>query len=190
MSPRTILLLPFAAVATTVFAQTGGIGAVKVDPATAKAGQEVKITVSAEGDAPGFCGLRIEFGDSDSRDIKIDGRETKFPVTVSKTYAKGGTYEIKARGKTVTTHGRCPGEASAKVTVEAPAAPPPAAKAEGPACPEGYGMKGKVGKAGDFTCAAAKGAKKPEKVLECKDGLEYFQTKSTLGCRKVKAAKK
>ncbi len=37
--------------------------------------------------------------------------------------------------------------------------------------------------------AAGKGAKKPEKVLDCKDGLEYFQTKSSLGCRKVKAAK-
>lgn len=191
MSLRTSLLLPFAAIATTAFAQTGGIGAVKIEPATAKAGQEVKITVSAEGEAPGFCGLRIEFGDSDSRDIKIDGRDSKFPITVSKTYAKGGTYEVKARGKTVTTHGRCPGEASAKVTVEAAApAAAPVAKAEGPACPEGYAMKGKPGKAGDFTCAAGKGAKKPEKVLECKDGLEYFQTKSSLGCRKVKAAKK
>ncbi|MBL8491339.1 MAG: hypothetical protein JNM82_11220 [Rhodocyclaceae bacterium] len=189
MSIRSALLLPAALLASAAFAQTGGIGALKIDPATVKVGQEVKVTVSAEGEAPGYCGLRIEFGDGDSRDIKIDGKEMKFPVTVTKVYSKPATIEAKALGKKVTTHLPCPGQATATVTIQA-AAPAAPEKPAGPACPEGYAMKGKVGKAGDFTCAAGKGAKKPEKVLECKDGLEYFQTKSSLGCRKVKAAKK
>ena len=60
------------------------------------------------------------------------------------------------------------------------------AKPAGPACPEGYKMNGKVGKKGDFSCTAGKGAKKPEKVMDCADGLEYFQTKTTLGCRKAR----
>lgn len=179
----TLLASPFA------FADQGGIGAVKIEPASAKVGQEVRITVSAEGEAPNYCGLRIEYGDS-SEDFKIDKDNKQFPLTVTHTYAKPGSYVVKARGKTVTTHMRCQGEAQATLAVEgaADAAPTAAAsaKAGGPGCPEGYGLKGKAGKAGDFTCAAGKGAKKPEKVLDCAEGLEYFQAKVTLGCRKAK----
>ncbi len=171
--------------APLAFAAQGGIGTIAVEPGTVKAGQEVKITINAEGETPTFCGLGIEYGDGTTDEFKIDQSNKQFPVTVSKRYAKAGSYTVKASGKKVTTHLPCMGKAEAKVTVEAAAAAPaPAAKAAGHACPEGYALKGKAGKAGDFTCAARKGAKKPEKVLECADGLEYFQTKTTLGCRK------
>lgn len=160
--------------------QSGGIGSVTVSPSPAKVGQPVTVTVNAEGEAPQYCGLRIEYGDA-SEDFKIDQNNKKFPVVVTHTYGNPGAYIVKARGKTVTTHGRCQGEAEAKIVVEA-GAPAPAASA----CPEGYKLQGKMGKAGDFVCKAGKGAKAPEKVLACKDGLEYFQTKAGLGCRKAK----
>jgi hypothetical protein len=193
MTLRTFAVAFSFAFAAMSAAHADGITSVKVDPASTRVGDEVKITVSAEGDGTQFCGLRIEFGDGDSTDIKIASSEKQFPVTVSKRYTKPGAYTVKARGKTVTTHGRCPGSAEASVNVAAaPATAPAAAAAAGASatCPEGYTLKGKLGKAGDFTCTASKGAKAPEKVMNCGDKLEYFQTKTTLGCRKPASSEK
>ena len=167
----------------------GGIGSVKIEPAAAKAGQEIKVTVAAEGEAPGFCGLAIDFGDGDSRDIKIDSGEAKFPVTIAKTYAKAGNYSVKAYGKKITTHFPCAGKAEAALTVAA-AAPAVAAGAAAaptaaPACPTGYALKGAVGKAGDYTCKA-----RPVAPAACATGLEAFAAGDSLGCRKAKAKKK
>ena len=186
------LSLALTLASTLAFAQQGGIGAVKVDPSPARAGQEVKITISADGEAPGFCGMVVHFDDgSESRNIKIDSKEAKFPVVISKTYAKAGSYSIKAEGKKITTHFPCVGSASVKLAVEAdPAAAKQAAAA--PACPEGYKMLGKAGKAGDFSCKGGKGAMAPAKALSCADGLEYFANDKAkqVGCRKMKAKKK
>jgi hypothetical protein len=181
--------LLFGLVSTLAFAQQGGIGAVKVEPNPAKVGQEVKITIAAEGEAPAFCGMVVHFDDgSESRQVKIDGKEGKFPVTITKTYAKAGSYSIKAEGRKITTHFPCVGNATAKLTVEGAAAP---AKAAAPACPEGYKMSGKAGKAGDFSCKGGKDAKAPAQPLACGDGLEYFSNDKSkqLGCRKAKAKK-
>lgn len=183
------LLAVFLTLAFSV-AHAEGISSVKIDSSSAKAGQEVKITVTAEGDGIQFCGLRIEFGDGENSDIKIASSEKQFPVTVSKTYAKPGNYTIKARGKTVTTHARCPGSAEATISIAAATALLGAAPITGPTCPEGYALQGKPGKAGDFTCKAGKAAKKPEKVMDCGDKLEYFQTRTALGCRQVKSSAK
>lgn len=177
---------------TLAFAQQSGIGAVKVEPNPAKAGQEVKITVSADGEAPQFCGMVVHFDDgSESRQIKIDGKEGKFPVTIAKTYAKAGSYSIKAEGRKITTHFPCVGNATAKLVVEGAPAPAPAAAAPAPVCPEGYKMTGKVGKAGDFTCKGGKGAKAPAQPMACGEGLESFSNDKAkqVGCRKIKAAK-
>ncbi len=168
--------------APVAFAAQGGVGAITIEPATAKAGQDVKITINAEGEAPTFCGLHVEYGDGSADDFKIDQSNKQFPVTVAKRYAKPGIYTVKASGRKVTTHLPCTGTAEATLTVEGAVA---ATKAAGPTCPEGYTLKSKSGKGGGFTCAAQKGAKKPEKVMDCADGLEYFQTKTTLGCRKA-----
>lgn len=164
----------------------GKIGSVLAEPAQVKAGQAVRITVQPEGNAPANCGLYVNFGDGNDTSIKISSSHQKFPVTVSHTYAKAGSYEVKAEGRKVTTYLSCPGKASVQVAVAAadPVAAAPVAGAV--SCPEGYTLKGKAGKAKDFTCNAGKNAKKPEKILECADGLEYFQTKTTLGCRKAK----
>lgn len=179
------LLLVMAS--TLSFAQQGGIGALKIEPASARAGQEVKITVSADGEAPSYCGMVVHFGDgSESRNFKIDGNEAKFPVSFSRTFAKPGTFTVKAEGMKVTTHFPCMGKATASVVVEA------AAEAAKPACPQGYKMIGKAGKAGDFSCKGAKGAAAPAKTMACADGLEYFANDKTaqLGCRKPKPSKK
>lgn len=179
----------FAFASTLALAQQGGIGAIKVEPSPVRAGQEVKITISAEGDAPTFCGMEVDFGDgSGSRNIKIGSDGVKFPVTIAKTYDKPGSYRIKAEGKKVTTHLKCLGKAKVGLVVEAA----PAAKLAAPACPEGYKMTGKAGKAGDFTCKGGKGATTPAKPLACAEGLEYFANDKSqqVGCRKVKAQKK
>lgn len=168
------------------FAQQSGIGAVKIEPNPAKAGQEVKITVLTEGEAPAYCGLVVHFDDGDSRQIKIDGKESKFPITIAKTYAKAGRYSIKAEGRKITTHFPCVGSAATILVVEGAPAPMAAA-----ACPEGYKMIGKAGKAGDFSCKGGKDAKAPAQPMTCSQGLEYFSNDKSkqVGCRKVKAAK-
>ncbi len=180
--------LAFAA--TLAVAEQGGIGAIKVEPSPARAGQAVRITISAEGEAPAFCGMEVHFGDgSESRNVKIGSKDLKFPVTIAKTYDKPGTYKIKAEGKRITTHLKCLGKAKAALVVEAA---PVAAKPAAAACPQGYKMTGKAGKAGDFSCKGGKGATAPAKALACADGLEYFANDKSrqLGCRKMKAQKK
>ncbi len=183
---KSILGIVLAVSSGLVLAQSGGIGALKFDPSPAEAGKEVKITISAEGEASNNCGMVVHFDDgSESRNIKIDGRENKFPVTIAKTYAKPGTYSIKAEGKKVTTHLPCVGKAEAKLTVEGAAAP---AKAAGPSCPEGWKMIGKPGKAGNFGCKAGKGAMMPKEPMTCAAGLEPYanQKAKQLGCRAPK----
>lgn len=187
--------------ASSVAIASGGIGSVTVAPNPAKAGQEVKITIEASGEAPTNCGMIVHFDDgSESRQVKIDGSDNKFPVTIVKKYAKAGTYSIKAEGKRITTHFGCNNSATGKLVVEAPPAPPPPAKPAAPAakpadaaptCPDGYKMRGKVGKAGDFTCQGAKGAKAPAAPLACGEGLSYFSNDKSrqLGCRKAKGKK-
>lgn len=189
------LVLSFAPV--LVFAQSSGIGTVTVQPNPARVGQEVRITVAAAGESPAICGMVVHFDDgSESRNIKIDGQEGKFPFSFSKTYARPGTYSIKAEGKKVTTHLPCTGVATAKLVVEAaPAAVRPPAPAPAPAaaiCPDGYRLIGKVGKAGDFSCKGRKNAVAPSQALACPQGLVYFTNDKAkqLGCRKAKATRK
>lgn len=197
---KTRLAIVLGLFATTVLAQQSGpLSSLAFDPPVAKVGQEVKITVGVDGEPPAMCGLVVHFDDgTESRQFKISG-DNKFPYTFGKVFAKPGSFSIKAEGRKIANHYPCVGAAEKRLTVEAP---PPAAAPAGmagmtgmsgaaarpaaPACPAGYALKGKAGKAGDFTCTAGKEAKKPEKVLDCGDKLEYFQTRTTLGCRKPK----
>lgn len=179
MKPKFILPALILA-SSAVFAAPGGIGTLTATPSLAKVGQAVTVTLTAEGEAPALCGLGIDYGDGNSDNIKINGKPHKFPLTLTHTYTKAGNYTLKTEGKKVTTHFPCLGSASAALVVEDTGA------VAASACPEGYTAEGKPTKSGAFTCKAGKGAKVPEKVLGCGDGLEYFQTKSKLGCRKAK----
>lgn len=179
----------FAFASTLALAQQGGIGAIKVEPSPVRAGQEVKITISAEGDAPTFCGMEVNFGDgSKKQKVKIGSDNNKFPVTLTKIYDKPGTYTIKADGKKVTTHLKCPGKTTMQLVV---AAPPAAARSATPSCPEGYKMTG-AGRAGDFTCKGGRGARAPAQPPVCAEGLEYFVNDNSqqLGCRKMRASRR
>ncbi len=183
------------------FALAGDISGVKIEPASTQVGAVVKVTVA--GTDEGICGLRVEYGNGDVDVTKMTKGKDDFPRSFSKTYNKPGTYTVIAKGGREGSTFGCNGEAKAQVVVaEAPkpaAAATPAAAAAGaaaaaPACPEGYVLNSKSvnKKTGAFTCAAKKGATKPEKAFACATGTEYFVTPkgSSLGCRVAKAPAK
>lgn len=182
---KNILGCLLALSVSAAFAQQGALSTLTFDPPTPIAGQEVKITVGTDGEPPTFCGMIVRFGDGSESNVKISSSHEQLPLTLGKVYAKSGSYKIKAEGKKVTSHLPCLGSVEQKLVVAAAPAPAAAKGASAaPLCPEGYKLKGNVGKAGDYTCVAGKGAQKPETMMDCADGLEYFQGKSTLGCRK------
>jgi hypothetical protein len=155
------------------------ISSVTANPTPAKTGQPVNITVDADGAGASNCGLIVHFDDgSESRQVKIDGQQQKFPVTIPKTYAKPGTYSIRAEGKKITTHLGCTGRVDLKLVVEG------AAAATGP-CPEKWKQAGKTGKAGDFSCSPGKGAVVPKDPMTCPAGTEYYVDGKAkkIGCR-------
>jgi len=180
-------------------AMAGNISGVRVEPANAQVGAQVRVTVTGEDE--GICGLRVEYGNGDVDVTKMAKDKDNFPRSFNKSYNKAGTYTIVAKGGRDGSAFGCTGEARTQVVIaEAPkpvAAPAaaPAAAAAGPACPEGYALNDKsVNKStGAFTCTAKKDAKKPEKALECPAGTEYYAANAkatTLGCRVPKAAAK
>ncbi|MDP9912397.1 hypothetical protein J2W27_004523 [Variovorax boronicumulans] len=65
-----------------------------VDHSKVQARQPVKVTVNFEA-ASRWCGLRIDLGDGDVRDILVDS----FPVTLSKQYNASGRYVLRAEGR-------------------------------------------------------------------------------------------
>jgi hypothetical protein len=182
-----LLLVPVAA-----FAQT--ITGVKVDPASAKTGDTVKVTVTGDvKDDRANCGLRVHFGDGATQDIKITDPKM-LPVTVEHKYAKAGEFKVMAEPKTVTSHVRCVGKnQNAMVKVAAPPPPPapvaaaPAPKASGPQCPDGWKLNAKSvnKKTGAFECTAKPGTKLPEAKLTCPGDLSYMENakKGVIACR-------
>ena len=176
-----------SALATTVFAQT--LSGIKLEPAAAKAGSPVTITVAfTAADSPN-CNVRLHFGDGQTQDFKLN--QTKdVPLVVTRTYAKAGDYKVMAEGKTALPMLKCVGAnqvAMLKVEAVAAAAKPAAVAAKGPACPEGWKLNAKSvnKKTGAFTCSAKAGTALPSAKLECAAPLGYFENKSKgqLGCR-------
>lgn len=180
----------------------GNISAVKVEPASTQVGAPVKVTVSGEDE--GICALRVEYGNGDVDVTKMNKGKDDFPRSFTKSYNKAGTYTVIAKGGREGSTFGCTGEVKTQVVVAeapkpapapapaaAPAAAAPAAAAP-PACPEGYTLNAKSvdKKSGAFTCAAKKGAKKPETALQCPTGTTYFAKATTLGCSKPKAPAK
>ena len=198
---RLATMIAAMSVAAASFA--GAITGVKVEPASGTVGAAVKVTVA--GDNEGICGLRVEYGNGDVDVTKMNAGKDDFPRSFSKVYNKAGTYTIIAKGGREGSTFGCVGETKATVTIaeapkpaEAPAAASASAAAAKagatPSCPDGYALNAKSvnRKSGAFSCAAKKGATKPEKAMDCPAGTEYFaNTKgSSLGCRKPVAMKK
>ena len=178
--PLLFALLSLA-LAPQVFAAK--IDSITFSPSPAKAGQPVKVTVNSdEVDANANCGLTVHYDDGSSEPPqRVGGKDPNFPRTFEHIYAKPGSYKVKAEGQRAMSSLGCMGEKIETLIVEAPAAT--ASKA---ACPDGWGMKGKVAKDGSFSCTPKKkGAAKPEKAVDCPAGTSYFVSSKALGCEKA-----
>lgn len=167
--------------AATAGAQT--LAGIKVEPATAKVGEPVQITVSFENaDAPN-CNVRVHFGDGKNRDHKVN-QAKDVPLVRSYTYAKAGEYTVKAEGKTALPMLKCTG-ANQTALVKVVAAAPAVAKA--PTCPAGWKLDAKSvnKKTGAYTCGAKAGTAAPAARPDCPAPLAYFEnkTRGQFGCR-------
>jgi hypothetical protein len=169
------------AVAGPVAAQT--IANVTVEPAAAKVGEPVKITVNFDkADAVG-CNVRVYFGDGGKQDNKIN-QDKDVPKVVTHTYTKAGSFTVKAEGKTALPLPKCSGVTRSAVVKVAALAP---AVGAAPSCPDGWKLDAKSvsKKSGAFTCSAKAGTELPAAKPECPAPLGYFENKSKgqLGCR-------
>jgi PKD domain len=185
-----------ALAAATVFcgaaaAQT--LSGIKVEPATAKVGEPVKITGTFENADNPNCNVRVNFGDGPTQNFKIN-QAKDVPLVATHTYAKPGAYKVAIEPRTVMPMLKCVGkDQSAMVTVVAPAPVVAAAPAGKPAaaapakCPAGWKLSAKSvnKKTGAFTCTAKAGTALPSAKLECAAPLGYFENKAKgqLGCR-------
>lgn len=193
------LILACAMVGAAGTAHAGKIGAVRVEPASIQAGDQVKVTV--DGEDEGVCGLRVEYGTGDVDVTKMSKDKDNFPRSFMHKYNQPGTFTITAKGGRDGSTFGCTGEAKATVTVTAPppkpAAPAAAAAATAapaPTCPDGFVLnKASVNKkTGAFSCNAKKGAQLPSGGMTCPPNTAYYtNTAGTLlGCKAVPAPKK
>jgi hypothetical protein len=179
--------------AATVFcgaaaAQT--LSGIKLEPATVKVGEPVKITGTFDNADNPNCNVRVHFGDGQTQDFKINQLKD-VPLITSRSYAKTGQYTVMIEPKTALPSLKCVGtNQTAKLTVMAlaPAAAPVAKSvAASPQCPDGWKLDAKSvnKKTGAFTCLAKAGTTLPTAKLECAASLGYFENKSKgqLGCR-------
>ena len=188
---KTSLVIAAAIVLCSVaHAQT--LSGIKVEPATAKVGEPVKVTgVFDKAENPN-CNVRVNFGDGPAQNFKLN-QAKDVPLVATHTYAKPGTYKVAIEPRTAMPMLKCVGKDQvAMVTVVAPApvaASAPAGKtaAASPKCPEGWKLDAKSvnKKTGAYTCGAKAGTALPTAKLECAAPLGYFENKSKgqLGCR-------
>lgn len=111
-------------------AQSSSINSVKVAPATALVGQQVRVTV--EGEVVGICGLRVEYGNGDVDVTKMSESGDRFPRSFSKTYNQPGTYTIIAKGGRDGSAFGCPGESKTLVTITEAPKPAPVVQPKAP----------------------------------------------------------
>lgn len=164
--------------AACAHAQT--ISSLKVEPAQAKVGEPVQVTVGFDNADNPNCNVRLHFGDGSNRDHKVN-QAKDVPLVRSHTYAKAGQYTIKAEGKTALPMLKCLGAnqtALVKVVAVAPKAP---------GCPAGWKLDAKSvnRKTGAYTCGAKAGTAAPATKPGCPAPLSYFEnkTRGQFGCR-------
>ena len=179
MNRSSLTAFCVAALALPAAAQT--ITTVSVEPATAKIGEPVKITVNFDKADAFACNVRVYYGDGGKKDHKIN-QDKDVPKIVSHTYTKAGSYTVKAEGKTDLPLPKCSGVTRSAVVNVAALAP-----AAGPACPAGWTLVAKSvsKKSGAFTCSARAGTELPTAKLSCPAALGYFENraKGQLGCQ-------
>ena len=187
MKHTTIAALLLATWALAAQAQT--LSGIKLEPASVKAGEPVKITGSFDNADNPNCNVRVNFGDGQTQDFKINQLKD-VPLVTTRSYAKAGEYKVMIEPKTALPILKCNGKnqtASLTVLAAAPVvAAAPAAKAAA-ACPEGWKLDAKSvnKKTGAFTCSAKAGTALPAAKPECPAPLGYFENKSKgqYGCK-------
>jgi len=180
--------------AAMVFCSAAGaqtLSGIKVEPATVKVGEPVKITGTFDNADNPNCNVRVSFGDGPAQNFKINQLKD-VPLVTTHSYAKPGAYKVALEPRTAMPMLKCLGKdqiavvnvAAAAPAVKSPAAPVAVAKAQ---CPEGWTLNAKSvnKKSGAFTCTAKAGTALPSVKLECVAPLGYFENKSKgqLGCR-------
>ena len=173
-------------------AQAQTLSGIKLEPASVKVGEPVKITGTFENADNPNCNARVHFGDGQTQDFKINQLKD-VPMVTSRSYTKPGEYRVTIEPKTALPTLKCVGEnqtatlvvlAPAPVAASAPVANAPAAPAK---CPAGWKLDTTSvnKKSGAFTCGAKIGAPLPAAKLDCAAPLGYFENKfkGQLGCR-------
>jgi plastocyanin len=168
------------------------LSGIKVEPASVKVGEPVKITGSFENADNPNCNVRVNYGEGPTQNFKINQLKD-VPLVTTHTYAKPGTYKVAIEPRTAMPMLKCVGkDQSATVTVVAAApvaaaAPAGKAMAAGPACPAGWKLNAKSvnKKTGAYTCGAKAGTAAPTAKPDCAAPLGYFENKSKgqFGCR-------
>ena len=92
---KRLLLLCAFQLSAVLHAQTVPYG-LSVDINPVQAEQPVQVAVNF-GAASRWCGLRVDLGDGDVRDIVVEN----FPLTLTKQYAAAGRYALRAQGRFV-----------------------------------------------------------------------------------------
>ena len=188
---RLLAIAAVSALCTAAAAQT--LSGIKLEPATVKVGEPVKITGTFDNADNPNCNVRVNFGDGPTQNFKIN-QAKDVPLVATHTYATPGAYKVAIEPRTVMPMLKCIGkDQSAMVTVMAPtavvaAAPAGKAPAAAPTnCPAGWKLDAKSvnKKSGAFTCGAKIGAPLPAAKLDCAAPLGYFENKfkGQLGCR-------
>lgn len=184
---KSIAFAAATLVCSVAAAQT--LSGIKLEPASAKVGEPVKITGSFDNADNPNCHVRLHFGDGQTQDFKINQLKD-VPLVATRSYDKAGQYKVMVEPKTALPMLKCNGKnQTAMLTVAAPAAmeSPAKAAAVAPRCPDGWKLNAKSvnKKSGAFTCSAKAGTALPAAKLECAASLGYFENKSKgqLGCR-------
>ena len=179
-------------------AQAQTLSGIKLEPASAKVGEPVRITGSFDNADSPNCNVRVHFGDGQTQDFKIN-QAKDVPLVASRSFDKPGQYTVMIEPKTALPMLKCAGKnLTASVTVvatapvaaaavTAPAAASAKAVASVPQCPAGWKLVATSvnKKSGAFTCGAKIGAPLPATKLDCPAPLGYFENKfkGQLGCR-------
>lgn len=102
-------------ISASVFAQSqGALTAVQVAPGS----KTVSFVVTGTGDeSESWCGVRLDYGDGNGIDIKVEKSEP-FPKRLQYTYPASGSYVATVVGKRVTTHPPCVISAQTKVSLD------------------------------------------------------------------------
>ncbi len=185
-APLAAILLSGAALAAS--AQT--LQGLKVEPARAKVGEEVKVTATFDISQGLNCNVRFEFGDGEQRNVVINQIDDATMV-LRHRYAAPGTYTVNVLPRTAMPTLKCMGDdMHATVAVaggSAAAAAPGKAAAPKPSCPGGWTLDAKSvnKKTGAYLCRAKPGTAAPAERLACPNGLGYYENlgKGLLGCR-------